>query len=85
MEFDVGDEVGVSFGHAEHQLAADDVRFGSYGDFGSSGVGGADEFGDAFFGDIEGVDKDMIVGPEIGGVGADHLGELGNAGIKHGD
>jgi hypothetical protein len=66
-----------------HELSLGEGGFKAEGDIGPFGLGDADEFGDAFFRDIEGVDEQVVVGGELGAVGAEHFCEFGDAGVKH--
>jgi hypothetical protein len=66
-----------------HELSLGEGGFNAEGNIGPFGLSDADEFGDAFFGDIEGMDEKVVFGCKLGAVGAEHFCEFGDAGVKH--
>jgi hypothetical protein len=80
---DLGDHLRVRHRHTEEELTLDEVAFEPNGNLGPSRLGDSHEFGDRFFGNVESVDKDRIIGIEFARVVTQKLGELGNSRVKH--
>ena len=66
-----------------HHLTLDDVALQPDDDFSTYGLGDSHDFGDGFFGDIEGVNEQTVGLIEFAGVIAEQFGELSYARIKH--